>query len=70
MGLVNTISKKLDTKMKSGDISESDLMKEAGDLMSKMKNMPGMPNIEELMKNMNVPRNKQGMMKQQFNQNI
>lgn len=70
MGLVNTISKKLDTKMKSGDISESDLMKEAGDLMSKMKDMPGMPNIEELMKNMNVPRNKQGMMKQQFNQNM
>ncbi len=70
MGLVNTISKKLDSKMKSGDISESDLMKEAGDLMSKMKNMPGMPNIEELMKNMNVPRNKQGMMKQQFNQNM
>jgi hypothetical protein len=70
MGLVNTISKKLDTKMKSGDISESDLMKEAGDLMSRMKNMPGMPNIEELMKNMNVPRNKQGMMKQQFNQNM
>ena len=70
MGLVNTISTKLDSKMKSGDISESDLMKEAGDLMSKMKNMPGMPNIEELMKNMNVPRNKQGMMKQQFNQNM
>ena len=38
--------------------------------MSKMKNMPGMPNIEELMKNMNVPKNKQGMMKQQFNQNM
>lgn len=70
MGLVNTISKKLDSKMKSGDISESDLMKEAGDLMSKMKNMPGMPNLEDLMKNMNIPRNKQGMMKQQFNQNM
>ena len=59
MGLVNNISSKLDAKMKSGDIKESDLMKEAGDLMSKMKNMPGMPNIEELMKNMNVPKNKQ-----------
>lgn len=70
MGLVNNISTKLDAKMKSGDIKESDLMKEAGDLMAKMKNMPGMPNIEELMKNMNVPRNKQGMMKQQFNQNM
>ena len=70
MGLVNTISTKLDSKMKSGDIKESDLMKEATDLMSKMKNMPGMPNIEELMKNMNVPRNKQGMMKQRFNQDM
>jgi hypothetical protein len=70
MGLVNTISKKLDTKMKSGDISETDLMKEAGDLMNKMKNMPGMPNIEEMMKNMNVPKNKHGMMMHQFNQNM
>ena len=69
MGLVNNISTKLDSKMKSGDINESDLMKEAGDLMNKMKNMPGMPNIEELMKNFNVPKNKQGMMKQKFNQN-
>jgi hypothetical protein len=70
MGLVNNISSKLDAKMKSGDIKESDLMKEAGDLMSKMKNMPGMPNIEELMKTMNVPKNKQGMMRHQFNQNM
>jgi hypothetical protein len=70
MGLVNNISTKLDAKMKSGDIKESDLMKEASDLMSKMKNMPGMPNIEELMKTMNVPKNKKGMMKQQFNQNM
>ena len=70
MGLVNNISTKLDAKMKNGDINENDLMKEAGDLMSKMKNMPGMPNIEELMKNMNVPRNKQGMMKQQMNLNM
>ena len=70
MGLVNNISSKLDKKMKSGDIKESDLMKEAGDLMNKMKNMPGMPNIEELMKNMNLPKNKQGMMKQQFNQSM
>lgn len=70
MGLVNNISSKLDSKMKTGDIKESDLMKEAGDLMNKMKNMPGMPNIEELIKNMNVPKNKQGMMKQKFNQNM
>lgn len=70
MGLVNNISTKLDAKMKSGDINESDLMKEAGDLMAKMKNMPGMPNIEELMKTMNVPKNKKGMMKHKFDQNM
>ena len=70
MGLVNNISTKLDAKMKSGDIKESELMKEAGDLMSKMKNMPGMPDIEELMKSMNVPKNKKGMVKHQLNQNM
>ena len=70
MELVNTISTKLDSKMKSGDINENDLMKEAGDLMAKMKKMPGMPDIEELMKSMNVPKSKQGMMKHQFNQNM
>ena len=70
MGLVNNISKKLDAKLKSGDLNENDLMQEAGDLMTKMKNMPGMPNIEELLKNMNVPKNKQGMAKQMMNQNM
>ena len=70
MGLVNNISKKLDNKLKTGDLNENDLMKEAGDLMSKMKNMPGMPDIESLLKNMNVPKNKQGMAKQMMNQNM
>ena len=70
MGLVNNISGKLDKKLKSGDINQADLMKEAGDLMNKMKNMPGMPNIEDLLKNMNVPKNKQGMAKQMMNQNM
>jgi hypothetical protein len=70
MGLVNTISTKLDSKMKSGDINESDLMKEATDMMSKMNSMPGMPNIQDLMKNMNMTKGQSGMMKQQFNQNM
>ena len=67
MGLVNNISNKLDAKLKKGDINENELMKEAGDLMGKMKNMPGMPNFEDLLKNMNVPKQKQGLVKQQFN---
>ena len=70
MGLVNTISSKLDSKMKSGDINETDLMKEATDMMSKMNSMPGMPNIQDLMKNMNMSKGQTGMMKHQFNQNM
>ena len=70
MGLVNTISTKLDSKMKSGDINETDLMKEATDMMTKMNSMPGMPNIQDLMKNMNMPNGQSGMMKQHLNQNM
>ena len=68
MGLVNKISSKLDSKMKSEDISQEDLMKEATDLMSKMKDMPGMPNIQELLKKMQKPGMAQGLMKQKMHQ--
>ena len=52
MNIVNNISGKLDSKMKSGDINEADLMKEATDLMGKMQNIPGLPNMGEMFKNM------------------
>lgn len=52
MNMVNNISGKLDSKMKSGDINEADLMKEATDLMGKMQNIPGLPNMGDLFKNM------------------
>jgi hypothetical protein len=52
MGLVNTVGAKLDTKIKSGEIKESELMAEAGDMMNKMKNMPGMDNIQEMLNKM------------------
>ena len=70
MGLVNNISSKLDSKMKSGDLNQNELMKEAGELMNKMKSMPGMPDIESLLKNMNMSKGKQGMAKQMMNQNM
>jgi len=41
MDLVKTIGSKLNDKMKSGEISEQEIMKEAGELMSKMKGMGG-----------------------------
>ena len=52
MDLLKTVSSKLDTKMKSGDISQTELMKEASDLMGKMKSMGGGKEFDNIMKNM------------------
>ena len=45
MGLINNVSGKLDRKLKSGDINESELLKEASVIMQQMKDMPGMKNM-------------------------
>ena len=52
MGLMKTISGKLQQKMKSGEISEEEIMKEAGDIMGKMKGMKGMGQMNEMFKNL------------------
>ena len=52
MNMVNNISGKLDSKMKSGDLDETELMKEATDLMGKMQDIPGIPNMPDMFKNM------------------
>lgn len=54
MGLVKTVGDKLDSKIKSGDIKESELMAEASEMMSKMKNMPGMGNIQSMLNKMGM----------------
>ena len=54
MNLVNNISSKLDNKMKDGSIKESELLEEASSIFSNMKNMPGMANMEDLFKSMNM----------------
>jgi hypothetical protein len=60
MGIVKNVGSKLDEKMKSGDIKESDLLKEAGDIMEKMKNIPGMGNIQSMMEKMGMGANGMG----------
>ena len=40
--LIKTVGDKLNTKISSGEISQAELMKEAGDLIGKMKGMKGM----------------------------
>ena len=61
-GIVKKVGEKLDMKMKSGDIKESELFKEASDFMTKMKGsggkggkgMGGMGDIAQLLKSMNL----------------
>ena len=52
MGIANKIGNKLEDKMKSGELNEKELMKEAADMFSKMKNTPGMGDIEKMMRSM------------------
>ena len=55
MDLVKNVGSKLDTKIKSGDIKESELLKEASEFVSNMKNMPGIGNIESFLSKMGLP---------------
>jgi len=48
MGLVKNVGDKLDTKMKSGEIKQSELMQEASDMLQKMKGMPGMGDLQSM----------------------
>ena len=54
MGLVKNVSDRLDVKLKDGDINEKELMSEVGDLMSKMKHMPGMDNLHSMLGKMGM----------------
>jgi len=54
MGLVKNVGTKLDDKIKSGDLKESELISEATDIMNKMKNMPGMSNIQSMLSKMGM----------------
>jgi hypothetical protein len=71
MGLVKTVSDKLDTKMKSGEIKESELISEATDLMNKMKNMEGMGDIQAMLSKMGMNgKINKGAMESQLNRNM
>lgn len=50
MDLVKKVGSKLDDKIKKGDIKESELLDEAGNIMKMMKDMPGMPGMKDLNK--------------------
>jgi hypothetical protein len=54
MSLVKNVGSKLETKMKSGDIKESELIAEASEIINRMKNMPGMGNMQEMLSKMGL----------------
>jgi hypothetical protein len=54
MGLVKTVGDKLDSKIKSGELKESEMIQEATELMNKMKGMPGMGNIQSMLSKMGM----------------
>jgi hypothetical protein len=54
MGLVKNVGDKLDSKIKSGELKESEMIQEATDIMNKMKNMPGMGNIQSMLSKMGM----------------
>lgn len=52
MELLKKVGGKLDSKMKNGDISQEEIMKEASELMGKMKGMGGGKQFQDMMQNM------------------
>jgi hypothetical protein len=55
MNMVKNLGSKLDTRIKSGEIKESELISEGIDLINKMKNMPGMENMQGMFEQMGIP---------------
>ena len=62
MSLVKSVGNKLDTKLKDGSIKEDELLKEANELMGKMKGViPGLGNIGDLLSGLGGGANKRSM---------
>ncbi len=55
MGLVQNVGGKLDEKIKSGEINESELLQEAAEIVQKMKDIPGMGDMKDLLSKMGMP---------------
>ena len=76
MSMIKKVGSKLDTKLKSGELKESEIMQEAMDLMDKMEKMPGMANMKNMLNQMGMPgmgkNNKvnMGAMRGKLNQNM
>ena len=76
MGMVKNIGNKIDEKIKSGEIKESELMSEGMDLLNKMQTMPGMGDMQKMFSQMGIPglgkggKMNMGAMEAQLNKNM
>jgi hypothetical protein len=76
MGMVTNIGNKIDQKIKSGEIKESELMSEGMDLLNKMQSMPGMGDMQKMFSQMGIPglgkggKLNMGAMEAQLNKNM
>jgi hypothetical protein len=76
MNMVKNIGGKIETKIKSGEIKESELMSEGMDLLNQMKNMPGMGDMSKIFSQMGIPglgkntKVNMGAMEAQMNKNM
>jgi hypothetical protein len=76
MGMVKNIGNKIDEKIKSGEIKESELMSEGMDLLNKMQSMPGMGDMQKMFSQMGIPglgkggKMNMGAMEAQLNKNM
>ena len=55
MNMIKKVGSKLDSKLKSGELKESEIMQEAMDLMEQMDTMPGMSNMKDMLNQMGMP---------------
>jgi hypothetical protein len=76
MGMVTNIGNKIDEKIKSGELKESELMSEGMDLLNKMQSMPGMGDMQKMFSQMGIPglgkggKLNMGAMEAQLNKNM
>jgi len=63
--LTSTIGEKIEQKIKSGQLKESELLEEAAIMMDKMKDMPGMKQFQEMFGKMDMSGMKNKMEQQQ-----
>ena len=73
MNVVKNVGTKLEKKIKSGEIKESEIISEGMEIMNKMKNMPGMENIQNMFSQMGLGKNSKlnmNAMESQMAQNL